>query len=67
MRIIVDQLPKNPKDCRFSKVGMSGLYDCKLEGDGIKCVMEFGLTCSKIGAVSEYIKQDNEKGEEASE
>ena len=60
MRIMVDQLPKIPSECIFAKYGMSGMAECKLEVEGVKCHLEFGLKCNKLTNEIEILEKQRD-------
>lgn len=53
MKVVVDKLPERPDKCSFSKYCADGMFQCKLTEGGQMCKMEFGLSCDKLGTVSE--------------
>lgn len=64
MKILVDQLPNRPIDCVFCRYGMNNIMaECKLEVEGVKCHMEFGINCNKITTLSELAKSEIDKTE----
>ena len=52
MKIIVDEMPKEPKECLFSEktVGMDKLYDCKFDNK---------LCCSDNLQKCPYLKREH--------
>ena len=52
MKIIVDGIPKEQKECLFSERTYSGNYVCKFQGSCIVCNLE---TCNFLKPISNYV------------
>lgn len=52
MRIIVDEIPKEQKECLFSERTYSGNYVCKFQGS---CIVCNPLRCKFLKSISDYV------------
>ena len=74
MRIIVDEIPKEQKECLFSERTFNGNYVCKFQGSCIVCnperckflksISDYGVRLSAIGLIilSWYERRINKHG-----
>ena len=51
MKIIVDEMPKEQKECLFSEMVYSGNYVCKFQGSCMVCNPE---KCKFLKSISDY-------------
>ena len=50
MKILVDEMPKQPYQCLFRTVG-----ECKLKLGATNCFLESGFTCPYLKEVKQYV------------
>ena len=51
MKIIVDKMPEEPKECLFSHQAYSGNYVCKFQGECIVCNIQ---RCKYLQAITDF-------------